>query len=184
MGVRLKLGGQLLAVALVAGLFALLVWKIVQQQRDTAAKDVRAGKTGPAPTFHLPRLDGGGKLALASLRGKAVVLNFWQSSCDPCKAEAPALERTWRQYRRQGLVVVGVDVARLASDARKFARKYGVTYPLVHDVRGGTIDSYGLTGYPRRSSSAGAASSWPSTSKGRSTRAPTSEQFSARCASP
>jgi cytochrome c biogenesis protein CcmG/thiol:disulfide interchange protein DsbE len=148
MGARLKLGGQLLAVALVAGLFALLVWKIVQQQRDTAAKDVRAGKTGPAPTFHLPRLDAGGKLALASLRGKAVVLNFWQSSCDPCKAEAPALERTWQQYRKQGLVVVGVDVYDFATDARKFARKYGVTYPLVHDVRGGTIDSYGLTGYP------------------------------------
>jgi cytochrome c biogenesis protein CcmG/thiol:disulfide interchange protein DsbE len=145
---RLKLGGQLLAVVLVAGLFALLVWKIVNQQRDTAAKDVSAGKTGPAPVFHLPRLDAGGKLSLASLRGKAVVLNFWQSSCDPCKAEAPALEKTWQQYRKDGLVIVGVDVYDFSSDARKFARKYGLTYPLVHDVRGGTIDSYGLTGYP------------------------------------
>jgi cytochrome c biogenesis protein CcmG, thiol:disulfide interchange protein DsbE len=145
---RLKLGGQLLAVALVAGLFALLVWKVVNQQRDNAAKDVRAGKVKPAPAFHLPRLDTGGKLALASLRGKAVVLNFWQSSCDPCKTEAPALERTWQKYRNQGLVVVGVDVYDFSSDARKFAREYGLTYPLVHDVSGGTIDTYGLTGYP------------------------------------
>lgn len=147
MGARLKLGGQLLAVALVAGLFALLVWKIVQQQRSTATSLIRSGKTGPAPNFHLPRLDRAGKLSLASLRGKPVVINFWQSSCDPCKSEAKTLEAAYRKYHGR-IAFVGVDVYDFATDARRFARRYGVTYPLVHDVTGSTIDTYGYTGYP------------------------------------
>jgi cytochrome c biogenesis protein CcmG/thiol:disulfide interchange protein DsbE len=144
----LKLSAQALSVVLVGGLLALLVWKIAHQNRHTAASEIRSGKTGPAPLFDFPRIDRGGKLSLASLRGKVVVLNFWQSSCDTCKAEAPALERTWKQLRSRGVVVVGVDVQDIKSDARRFARKYGITYPLVHDIVGKTMDSYGLTGYP------------------------------------
>jgi cytochrome c biogenesis protein CcmG, thiol:disulfide interchange protein DsbE len=144
----LKLTAQALSVALVAGLLALLVWKVAHQNRNTAASEISKGKTGPAPAFDLPRLDTSGKLSLASLRGKAVVLNFWQSSCEPCKQEAPALEAAWQRLRRQGVTVVGVDVYDFKSDARAFAKKYGVTYPLVHDTAGSTIESYGLTGYP------------------------------------
>src|SRR3954470_2588428 len=144
----LKLSAQALSVALVAGLLALLIWKVAHQNRNTAAAEIRSGKTGPAPGFDLPRLDASGKLSLASLRGKAVVLNFWQSSCVPCKQEAPALEAAWRKLRDRGVTIVGVDVYDFKSDARRFATKYGVTYPLVHDTAGTTIESYGLTGYP------------------------------------
>jgi len=144
----LKLSAQALSVGLVVGLLALLVWKVAHQNRNTAAAEISKGKTGPAPGFDLPRLDTSGKLSLASLRGKAVVLNFWQSSCEPCKQEAPALEAAWRRLRAQGVTVVGVDVYDFKSDARRFAKHYGVTYPLVHDTAGSTIESYGLSGYP------------------------------------
>ena len=65
----LKLGAQALAVAAVAGLFALLIWRVVHQNRNTVAVQVAHGKTGPAPAFDLPRLDGNGRVSLASLRG-------------------------------------------------------------------------------------------------------------------
>ena len=80
-----------------------------------------------SPAFEFPRLDGDGDLTLASLRGKAVVLNFWASWCAPCKDEIPALQAAWQRHRRQGLVVVGVDIMDAAGDARSFARNSGIT---------------------------------------------------------
>jgi cytochrome c biogenesis protein CcmG/thiol:disulfide interchange protein DsbE len=143
----LKLFAQALAVVGVAGLFALLVWRVVHQNRNTAAVRIAHGKKGPAPAFDLPRLDRAGRLTLASLRGKAVVVNFWASWCAPCKREAPALERTWKRHRAKGLVVLGVDANDVSGDARHFARKLGLTYPLVHAPT--TIwDDWGVTGVP------------------------------------
>ena len=143
----LKLGAQALAVAAVAGLFALLIWRVVHQNRNTVAVQVAHGKTGPAPAFDLPRLDGNGRVTLTSLRGKAVVVNFWASWCNPCKQEAPGLERTWKALGRKGLVVVGIDANDVSGDARRFAAKHRLTYPLVHAPT--TIwDDWGVSGVP------------------------------------
>src|ERR671936_778252 len=144
---RLKLAAQVAAVAAVAGLFALLIWRVVHQNRDTAAVQVARGETRPAPAFDLPRLDGHGRVSLASLRGKAVVVNFWASWCVPCKREAPQLEQSWKAWSGQGLVVLGIDANDVSGDARHFARKLGLTYPLVHAPT--TIwDDWGVTGVP------------------------------------
>jgi cytochrome c biogenesis protein CcmG, thiol:disulfide interchange protein DsbE len=144
----LKLGAQLAAVGLVAALLALLVWKVVRDDPSEVPKQLAEGKTPTAPTFTLPRLDAEGELSLASLRGKAVVVNFWASWCKPCEEEAPLLERAWRRYRARGLVVVGVDAQDFAGDARRFARRNGMTYPLVRDGPGETLGEYGVVGFP------------------------------------
>ena len=136
----LRIGVQSLAVLAVAGLLALLVWRVTSKHgRPTS---------GPAPGFKLPRLDRSGELSLAALRGKGVVINFWASWCIPCKAEAKALEQAWNKYRSKGLVVLGVNEEDFKKDARSFARKHGMTYPIVHDGPGKLKVTYGLTGYP------------------------------------
>lgn len=137
----LKLTGQIAALVLVAGLLALLVWKLTHQKH--------APKIGaPAPIFTARRVDTAGKLDLASLRGKPVVLNFWASWCVPCKGEAKMLEQAWQQYRSKGVVFLGVDYTDPVSDARTFMSHHGVTYPIVQDGSGSIGDKYGLTGVP------------------------------------
>jgi cytochrome c biogenesis protein CcmG/thiol:disulfide interchange protein DsbE len=142
-------GLQAGAVALVVALLALLGWRVIVQRRDNGlAGQVAAGDVPPAPGFRLPRLDRPGSLALSSLRGKVVLLNFWASWCVPCRAEAPLLARTARRWRSRGVVVLGVDAQDFRSDARSFLRRYGVGYPNVHDAGGAVMTRYGVTGFP------------------------------------
>jgi len=135
---RLKLTGQVLAVALVAGLLGLLIWKVAHG----------SGTTAQPKNFDLARLDGRGKIELASLKGKVVVLNFMASWCVPCGQEAPEIERLWQQYRSKGVLVLGVDTADASEDARAFVRKHKLTYPVVRSVGYSLWGPYGLTGVP------------------------------------
>ena len=136
-----------MTVAAVAALLGLLIWKVVHQNKGVAAK-LGNGRTPAAPHFDLSRLDRQGKLSLASLRGKVVVLNFWASWCGPCKSEAPRFEAAWRRYHAQGVVVVGVDAQDFSGDARRFIRRFKLTYPNVHDGPGNVLPKYGVTGFP------------------------------------
>ena len=138
---RVKLTAQLLALGLVAGLLALLVWQLGHQQH--------APKVGAmAPAFTLSRLEGTGKVSLASYRGKPVVLNFWASWCEPCKSEAAVLERDWTTYRNRGVVFLGVDYHDLAADARKFVNAHALTFTMLKDGSGKVTGSYGISQVP------------------------------------
>ncbi len=148
MPARLRLAAQVSAVGVVSALLGLLVWSVATEGRSKVPQRLE-GRTLAAPDFELARIDRPGELSLASLRGKVVVVNFWASWCTPCKEEAPFLERTWQRYRSQGLVVLGVDYNDVDRDARGFARRYGMTYPLVRDRRGTVlVNDYGGTGVP------------------------------------
>jgi cytochrome c biogenesis protein CcmG/thiol:disulfide interchange protein DsbE len=136
-----KLTGQVVALAAVAGLLGLLVWRLTHQ-----SKPPKIG--GPAPTFTVPRVDSPGSIDLAALRGKPVVLNFWASWCVPCKGEAKMLESAWQQYRSRGVVFIGVDYHDVTSDAKTFLERHGVTYPTVKDGSGRIADRYGVSAVP------------------------------------
>jgi cytochrome c biogenesis protein CcmG, thiol:disulfide interchange protein DsbE len=138
---RLKTTAQVIAFACVAGLLALLVWSVVHQQHAPGVGSV-------APAFTLRRLEGPGKISLASFRGKPVVLNFWASWCAPCKSEAAVLERDWRSDRSRGVVFLGVDYHDLDSDARRFVRFHSLTFPMLEDGSGNVTGRYGISQVP------------------------------------
>jgi cytochrome c biogenesis protein CcmG/thiol:disulfide interchange protein DsbE len=136
------------AVAVLVGLVALLGWQLVRGDSGRAfAQAVDAGHRPAAPGFDLPRLDRTGRIELAALRGRPVVLNFWASWCLDCKVEAPDLAAIAARWRPRGVAFVGIDSQDFTQDARHFAARYGDPYPLVSDTQ--HVDqSYGVTGFP------------------------------------
>jgi cytochrome c biogenesis protein CcmG, thiol:disulfide interchange protein DsbE len=148
MASRVRLVAQGVAIGLVALLFILLAWSLLNDEGGGLAAAANRGERPAAPDFTLERLDEDGELQLSSLRGKAVVLNVWASWCIPCKEEAPYLEQVWRSNRGRGLVVLGLDARDFRADAQRFASRFGLTFPLVYDGPGDELDGYGITGFP------------------------------------
>jgi len=102
----------------------------------------------PAAAFTVTTF-AGSPLSLESLRGKVVVLNFWASWCRPaCYEEAPALERTWREYKDKGVVVVGIDIQDRDEAARTFLAEFGHSFPNAPDPAGRIAVDYGVYGVP------------------------------------
>lgn len=117
---------------LLAGLVVLFAEGLIRNQTTVAAL-AGDGQQPIAPNFTLPNLSGHGQTSLASLRGRIVVVNFWASWCDDCRNEAPLFEQIGSRYGGR-VTVIGVDASDFAADGRRFAREYGITYPLVHDT--------------------------------------------------
>jgi len=140
--------GQAIALAGVAALLGLLVWKVAFDREGGAAAELDSGRSVAAPGFTLERLDQDGQLSIAELQGKAVVVNFWASWCVPCRDEAPVLQQTYERYRDQGLVVLGIDVNDFRADARRFIERFGLTYPVVYDGKGSTVGKWGVRAFP------------------------------------
>lgn len=96
------------AVIIVALLFALAGCK------QTASTNA-AGKASPnankpnEPNVTFPELEGG-DLALSSLKGKVVLVNFWATWCEPCREEIPWLIAFQNQYGNQGFEILGAAI--------------------------------------------------------------------------
>lgn len=105
-----------------------------------------------APDFALPLLTATGSprrvLALHTLRGRPVVVNFWASWCAPCRAETPLLVRAARTFEARGVVFLGVNVQDDPRDAQRFLEEFHVTYPVVRDASDRTMRAYDIIGLP------------------------------------
>lgn len=101
----------------------------------------------PAPGLKLP-LVGGGEQDLATYRGRPVILNFWATWCDPCRAEMPVFERAQQKYRDRGLVVLGVDFQERDPEIVAFLSEVGVTFPSLVDRTGEVTRQWRATGLP------------------------------------
>ncbi|MCE5181468.1 MAG: TlpA family protein disulfide reductase [Betaproteobacteria bacterium] len=82
-----------------------------------------------APIFAATLADLDGKpMALAELKGKVVVLNFWARWCSPCRTEIPHLIDGQKKYGPRGVVFIGAAVEDQAESVRDFAKAYEINY--------------------------------------------------------
>ncbi len=150
-----------LPVVLLAGVTYGLV---ADAPRPTIDEALARSEAVEAPGFELPVLRegtlsprlsravgpalGDRRVALEELEGTPMVVNYWASWCDPCRKEAPLLERTWREARDRGVLFVGLNQQDFLGDARRFLREFGISYLNVRDSGNEVARRWGLAGLP------------------------------------
>jgi cytochrome c biogenesis protein CcmG/thiol:disulfide interchange protein DsbE len=84
----------------------------------------------PAPALKLKNIQGR-TFRPADYKGKVVLINFWATWCPPCRKEIPELIKWQREYRRNGLQIIGVTYPpQTLAQVRRFARKMKMNYEL------------------------------------------------------
>ena len=102
---------------------------------------------GEAPDFTLVDLDGQA-VALSSVDADVVVLNFWFTTCPPCRAEIPELAAFAAEHPEVALYGVSTDTDLPRARLARASEQLGVTYPVLHDVRADVARNYGVTVFP------------------------------------
>ena len=137
-------------LVVIALIVALMLWAGIRQTRRKAGSSpdgsATAMKGKVAPDFSLVTLEGK-PAKLSDFRGKAVLLNFWATWCEPCKIEMPWFVDFQKQYGPQGLQIVGVAMDDAdTKDIAKFAQDMHVDYPILvgkDDERESIANAYG-----------------------------------------
>ena len=143
---KLKATVIFLLAMLIAGFTIFLAIGVM----GTTTATSRSGKElvgKKAPSFVAPKV-GGQLVSLENYKNKLLVLNFWASWCPPCRDETPGMERIWRKYEDQGVVILGINVQDGEKEAERYISEFGVTFSNALDLDGSITVDYGVTGLP------------------------------------
>jgi len=129
---------------------AVWIWFSRVDPSQASAAEISAPHKGfLAPDFSLSTNEGE-TITLSDLRGKPVLINLWTSWCPPCKAEMPALERVYQDYKDDGLEILAVNSTSQdnATDANAFVQDLGLTFTILFDNDGSVSKQYRLQALP------------------------------------
>lgn len=107
----------------------------------------RAAVGYAAPNFSATRLSDGTHVRLSELRGKAVWINFWATTCEPCRVEMPVMQKLYDKHKDQ-LEIIGVSVAEGPTTATRYIKEYGYTWTFIMDAGVRINSRYHAAGLP------------------------------------
>ena len=142
-----------LEIVMIVSLVAGILWTVASRVPSAVGAPLSSAPSPRegflAPNFMLDTLDGN-KVTLSDLRGKIVIVNIWATWCLPCRAETPALEKSYEQYKDSGVVILGVNLTNQdsLSDVTSFVKEYKLTYPILLDQDGRVGYLYQIEGLP------------------------------------
>ena len=96
-----------------------------------------------APDFELPSLDGQ-IVSLSRLQGKPVLINFWATSCPPCRYEMPYLEEVYQEWHDRGLVLLAINIGENPQEVWAFLQGQGYSFPVLLDLNGRVASKYNI----------------------------------------
>jgi len=139
-------GGSRLLILLVGVVILGAVFGIVWMQ-SAKYEPLVVGKT--APDFSLSDLNDK-PYRLSDFHGKVVFLNFWATWCKPCREEMPSMEVLYKNFEKDGLVVLAVSIDRVTTtkDIPPFVKGMNLTFPVLIDSWGQTDKPYKRMGVP------------------------------------
>ena len=139
-------GRSRVMVVLVAGLILVAMFLVVWLQ-SAKYEPLTVGKV--APDFQLPDLNDK-EIRLSDYRGKVVFLNFWATWCKPCREEMPSMEVLYKNFEKDGLVILAVSIDRVTTkkEIPPFVKSLNLTFPVLVDSWGQTDKRYKLMGVP------------------------------------
>jgi thiol-disulfide isomerase/thioredoxin len=156
---RVGLFLRIAALTLVAGLAAVLVYRLVHGSGSGVARAAKAHQEPPLPQVswsvmwkgsawprEVRQPSVGTDLPFSKLRGRPAVINFWSSWCGPCKLEAPILAAAATKNADR-VVFIGVDVSDNTSDARHFLSQHHIPYVVVQGDND-ALPLFGVVGLP------------------------------------
>lgn len=100
-----------------------------------------------APDFTLQNTSGKA-VHLVDLRGKVVLVDFWATWCQPCRALMPHLQKMHEELSSKGLVILGLDIGEEADDVSEFMRNESYTFPVLLGAEPDVSSKYYVEGYP------------------------------------
>ncbi|HEU4402955.1 MAG TPA: redoxin domain-containing protein [Candidatus Polarisedimenticolia bacterium] len=100
-----------------------------------------------APIFSAKDLDGR-KVDLAALKGRVVVLTFFDQECPHCKRDLPLLVPVLKEFRARGVVAIGVSSRDVGGGMRRFLKEHGIDYSVILDTDRAIFSKYESTRTP------------------------------------
>lgn len=125
-------------------------WTVLSMDAGAKANETAAPQAGfPAPDFRL-QTPSGETYTLSELKGKAVLVNLWATWCPPCRAEMPAIQNIYDEYKEQGFIVLAINMTTQDNplNIAPFVSEYKLAFPILLDETGEIGAAYQLRSLP------------------------------------
>ncbi len=117
-----------------------------------AADDTPEPRPWPAgratPAIDLPLEGSSTRWRLADARGQIVLVNFWASWCEPCRAEMPSLELLEQRHEADRLQVLAINFRETDAAVRRYVEQSALSLRVARDADGAAAKAFGVRVFP------------------------------------